>query len=387
MARILVIEDDPIQRLMICGVLVSGGHTLSESASGVLGLKLAHEENPDLVVCDVMMPGMSGYELVAMLRQHPNLATVPVIMLTAMTERSQVRQGMHSGADDYLTKPFRADELHQAVAALLAKQVRSRAQFARSFQDDLQAALSLQKESLALQYELRLHAEISQRWSAGGEAQTDLNYAQATVLLVDLFGAFFSHPLSQKPSAPDLNAALGHIYTSASDALYVFGASHLVPLGNDLLAVFAKPEQALSAQPRTQALRAAFGLKQALRAALQTCFKSLTTGPAAPPNQLPVSAPQAPLITAAMHVGNLRLLRVTDPLLGGSSSTLVTGEAVAGVQALRDFGREQGWPVCCSAPVLEGLAAQWLLGQRRLLPAAQANPGIEAVQVLAAAKS
>ncbi len=121
MPLILVIEDDPTQRLLTSSVLRTAGYEIAEATDGAEGLAQARAVSPDLIVCDVMMPVLNGYELVAALRKADELATIPVILLSAMAKRSHVRIGMTSGADDYLYKPFRATELRQSVKVFAGK--------------------------------------------------------------------------------------------------------------------------------------------------------------------------------------------------------------------------------------------------------------------------
>ena len=82
---------------------------------GRTGVELAAETLPDLIVCDLNMPGMDGYEVLAALRRDPKLADIPLIFLTGQSQPSQVRQGMSLGADDYLTKPVDLADLLSAV--------------------------------------------------------------------------------------------------------------------------------------------------------------------------------------------------------------------------------------------------------------------------------
>jgi DNA-binding response OmpR family regulator len=80
------------------------------------------EQEPDVIICDIMMPDMDGYEVLKVLRQEPSTIMIPFIFLTAKTERADMRQGMNLGADDYLTKPFEIDELLEAIAIRLKRQ-------------------------------------------------------------------------------------------------------------------------------------------------------------------------------------------------------------------------------------------------------------------------
>lgn len=122
MTKILVIEDETAIRENIVDVLDNEGFEVAEASNGAVGLQLAKTLQPDLILCDVMMPELNGYDLVKALRQAPETATIPLIFLTAKTTKADFRQGMVQGANDYLTKPFTIAELLEAIDSQLAKQ-------------------------------------------------------------------------------------------------------------------------------------------------------------------------------------------------------------------------------------------------------------------------
>ena len=117
--HILVVEDDHNILRQIEFNLQSHGYAVSTATTGVEALRSMMRERPDLLITDVMMPEMDGYELVASVRADPNLAEVPVIMLTARTEEIDMVQGYTSGTDLYLTKPFNPTELLAFVQRIL----------------------------------------------------------------------------------------------------------------------------------------------------------------------------------------------------------------------------------------------------------------------------
>ncbi len=121
MSTILVIEDEPQVRANLCEILELQDFYFLAAENGRIGIQLARDQQPDLIICDVMMPEMDGYEVLEQLRQYPETATIPLIFLTARAERSDQRRGMQLGAEDYLTKPFSPDELLGAIATQLTK--------------------------------------------------------------------------------------------------------------------------------------------------------------------------------------------------------------------------------------------------------------------------
>lgn len=121
MPKILIIEDERAVRSNIIDLLAVEGFETIGAENGQIGLKLAKERRPDLIICDVLMPRIDGYEVLRTLSQDGDTATIPFIFLTAKAERSDMRQGMELGAYDYLTKPFTRVELLAAVNAQLKK--------------------------------------------------------------------------------------------------------------------------------------------------------------------------------------------------------------------------------------------------------------------------
>jgi DNA-binding response OmpR family regulator len=130
MKKILVIEDEPEMRRNIMTLLRYREYESIEAENGRLGVEMARREMPDLILCDVMMPELDGYEVLRALRAEPKLALIPFIFLTAKGEKDDLRSGMNLGADDYLTKPVGNADLVQAIEARLH---RSAQQASREF--------------------------------------------------------------------------------------------------------------------------------------------------------------------------------------------------------------------------------------------------------------
>ena len=118
-STILIIDDEESFRQVIIKFLSKQGFEVVAAADGTAGVKLAAETLPDLIVCDLNMPVMDGYKVLAALRRDPKLADIPLIFLTAESEPNRVRHGMNLGADDYLTKPVKLDDLLNAIRARL----------------------------------------------------------------------------------------------------------------------------------------------------------------------------------------------------------------------------------------------------------------------------
>jgi two-component system, OmpR family, alkaline phosphatase synthesis response regulator PhoP len=121
MHKILIIEDTEDVRENIQEILELENFKTIMAENGQIGVDLAMKEYPDLIISDISMPEMDGYQVLATLRKHPETAMVPLIFLTAQSVHQDRRQGMELGANDYLTKPFTGDELLNAVRTQLER--------------------------------------------------------------------------------------------------------------------------------------------------------------------------------------------------------------------------------------------------------------------------
>ena len=121
MKKIAVIEDDVIVRETIIERLTEAGYFVVSAENGMDGIELIREQLPDLVLCDVMMPNLGGFGVLEYVRKDPATELVPFVFLSALSDKSDLRKGMLSGADDYLTKPFSREELLNAVEVRLQK--------------------------------------------------------------------------------------------------------------------------------------------------------------------------------------------------------------------------------------------------------------------------
>lgn len=121
MAKILIIDDDGQICRVISDFLRRQGHEAAIALTGEEGLALATKMNPDLFVCDLEMPGLSGEEVVAMLRRDERWLETPVIYLSGCTDRSQIRRSMNIGGDDFIAKPAQLPEILEAINARLAR--------------------------------------------------------------------------------------------------------------------------------------------------------------------------------------------------------------------------------------------------------------------------
>jgi two-component system sensor histidine kinase/response regulator len=120
-ARILLVEDEPMLRQTISTILEDSGYRVTRAADAHAALQALREDKPDLVVSDIIMPGMDGFTFFQQVRRNAEWSQTPFIFLTAMGTKADIRHGMGLGADDYLVKPFEPEELLSAIQVRLAR--------------------------------------------------------------------------------------------------------------------------------------------------------------------------------------------------------------------------------------------------------------------------
>ncbi|MCZ7603235.1 MAG: response regulator [Melioribacteraceae bacterium] len=138
MKKILIVEDEEIVRSNIAEILESENFEVIETDNGISAIKSLENSLPDLIISDIMMPGIDGYDLVKYIQSNPVTSGIPIILLTARSETRDIRMGMQYGADDYITKPFKANDLISAVKTRLQKQSNFKQKF-----DDLKSNISM----------------------------------------------------------------------------------------------------------------------------------------------------------------------------------------------------------------------------------------------------
>jgi DNA-binding response OmpR family regulator len=121
MTKLLLIEDDALLRVTTLDLLQIEDFEVLVAENGAEGLKLACQYQPDLIISDIVMPEMNGYEVLSALRQEPLTAHIPFVFITAKAEKADIIYGREAGADDYLVKPFTSSDLLSAIEACLHK--------------------------------------------------------------------------------------------------------------------------------------------------------------------------------------------------------------------------------------------------------------------------
>ena len=176
MARIVVADDDEDIRELVVFKLRQSGHDVVAVGDGAAAVAAVQEERPALVLLDVMMPGMSGLDAARVLRQSPDTAGIPVIMLTARAQETDIEQGFAAGADDYVTKPFSPRELASRVAAVLARSLLAQGRAHDALAAAREAHTLLESLGTIEEGEVMVRLAYAEALAANGQAEA---FAQA----------------------------------------------------------------------------------------------------------------------------------------------------------------------------------------------------------------
>ena len=328
MITILVVEDDDAIRNNIVRLLKLEGFSTISAPDGLIGLDRARTFRPDLVISDVGMPGMNGFELLAAIRADKVLATLPFMLLTALDDRESMRRGMTGGADDYLSKPFTRTELLEAVNA----QIRKRG----LVQEVIQSRVA--------EIEDRLRADFSHRIGGGKTQSFDVSLPDgavteqlpaATVLFSDIRN-FTS--LAEKLSSNEVAELLNAYFDHACQPVLKNGGHHLKFIGDGLMAVFTDTEQGSPLPSGRRAISA--GLAMALEAhEFRKWLENRFPGRGLPPFAIGVG----------LHCGEVTLLQVGTIQ---AKETTPIGDTVNTAARLETASKELGWTLVASAAVL-----------------------------------
>jgi serine/threonine-protein kinase PpkA len=224
MHRILVIDDEEAIRKNLDRLLSLEGYEVATASDGQHGLAVACSMRPAIIITDINMPQMDGFALLDAVRSHPELERTAVIMLTAAEDRSHVRKGMARGADDYITKPFKREELLEAIAAQIAKI------------DRFERHKDLAVSQAQLQQQGDTHpAPTAQAQVDSTQGSAPARHVQATVLFASIsnFAA-----LAQSLSEDELVKLLNRYFAQICKPVVAHGGTHLKMLGDGLLALF-----------------------------------------------------------------------------------------------------------------------------------------------------
>ncbi len=367
MALIVAMDDDEVIRTLIAAALRAEGYEVLEAENGVTGLALVRQNAPDLVISDVNMPVMDGFTMLQALRAEPAIQATPVILLTSLQERADVRSGMNSGADDYLTKPLVFDELRAAAAAQLNKQLMRQSLQNQAVGTAIDTALQQQKQQLSRLYEQKLLAELGEKWPTAESLVEDKKFTRATVLFVDVLN--FS-ALAEKLSSTELSEVVHQFYNNAGDTVYLFGAYHMQFVGEGLLAVFVDSTDTNTVNNGLRAAKAALGLIGSAHR-VQGFLVNHFPGRALPRFE----------VSVGLNFGTVTLARLQDPLWG-KSQTLPVGDTVSTTLLLQKQASKAGWRIAASTTLLNEVGDIVKTGRRKRFLLPGRNNAVDGMELL-----
>ena len=378
MYRILVVEDEEDIRKNIERLLKLEGYEVATAPNGEHGFVIARSMLPDIIVTDVNMPIMDGCAMLDAIRHHPELDRCIVIMLTAAADRDSMRRGMRLGADDYLTKPFRREELLDAISS----QLRKRERFNRDKSDAVAQATALTEERTREHFRAQFAQSSDQTsdfFSSSFDSKNSsfgaglplesahVQTIQATVLFADIRN--FT-TMAERLSAAELAALLGRYFELACRPVVAFRGTHLKMLGDGLLALFeddaSAGDEALSSSQ--SALAAALGMQEAL-GSFRGWFEE----------QYGKRGLPAFSVGIGLHSGEVTLSR-----LGGMDSPEITalGDCVNIASRLQAVGKNLGWLVGASMDTAQLAGQRLRIGRQELVSLRGREKPVAACEVL-----
>lgn len=367
MPLIVVLDDEAGTLTLVSQVLSRAGFRVLSAEDGERGLQLIRQHKPDLVISDVQMPRLDGFGVLDAIRRDDALTSTPVILLTSLQDRRSMRQGMTTGADDYLTKPFMPAELLEAVGSQFNKRLRNAALRSAAVTVAISEALGAQRHSISKLYEKRTAREMNQQWThieAGPESE---QFASATALYASIrnFGQWSQHLPSE-----DMADLLRHTYGAIGDVAHLFGVRHIQFLGDGMLCIFVDRDDSSTVNHGMRAARAAVALGHATRH-LTSFVRESYKHP---------ELPRRFTLVCALHTGPLTLAKLVGVAPVGQQRSPV-GDPVAVALQMFKGQPELDWKIAASVQTSRLIAGAFALERRALVQMPGRQTPLDVVEI------
>ena len=388
MAKIVVLEDDTATRRLICAVLKKAGHEVTDVDNGAEGLLIVMAEQPDLVISDVEMPKMTGFEVLQNVRLEPDTADTPFILLTSLASRADIRKGMVQGADDYITKPFEPQELIESVNAQMARLAHRRGQKAQLPSTAMALAGQISATTaeppalvLALTPDqavkvpcepfISMQAQsvpaVPEPSAIPGSSRRHIDKAWAVNMVVQN-----QEQLQAALPAKDWRLLLRQLFVPGSKNATLRAADYLDMNGGSLTLYFVDQNQAHAEHRPSSASLAAMAVEAMVQAAADCKIWAATQfkAPSVPPVRVLIN----------LHLGPIEVHQVAMEF-GGERSSVVgaTAEYICG---LRQGEPRVMWRVLATGPALQESAGLYKLGASMQVSVGRQEHAVHAVHGL-----
>ena len=249
MALILVVDDQRSNLELMAGVLKARGYDVLTAADGEAALEQVREAGPDIVVSDILMPGLDGYELCRRLRASPATALLPVVLVTSLDPQGERMRGIEAGADDFITKPVNWEELFARVRSLL--RVKSLQDELKGWNQKLEARVKKQVKQLERLSRLKrfFSPSVADAIAAGSEGLLEPHRREITAVFLDLRGFTAFTDRADPDEVLDLlrayHATLGRLVDEHGGTLEHFAGDGIMIFFNDPLPVERAAEKSV----------------------------------------------------------------------------------------------------------------------------------------------